>query len=182
MDAHAAFVDQILISDRSAPKKQGHTLRRIFERLRDERGFEGGYTTVRDFVRPRRQHLKEAFVPLSHSPGHAQADFGEATVVLGGVEQRVRRHRPLHRAQAHCHPFLGGKFLAHHVGVAGVPPETLRDPLFKAAERLRSGRRSGPALLRIVATSSVAITRRSSSPMTSTALPFWRRSHRSKGS
>lgn len=90
MDAHAAFIDQILISDRDAPKKQRHTVRRIFERLRDERGFEGGYTTVRDYLRPRRQHLKEAFVPLVHSPGHAQADFGEATVVLGGIEQKVR--------------------------------------------------------------------------------------------
>jgi transposase len=68
MDAHATFIDQILISDRDAPKKQRHTVRRIFERLQDERGFEGGHTTVRDYVRPRRQHLKEAFVPLAHSP------------------------------------------------------------------------------------------------------------------
>ncbi len=90
MDAHAAFVDQILISDRDAPRKQRHTVRRIFERLRDERGFTGGYTTVRDYVRPRRQALKEAFVPLAHPPGHAQADFGEASVVLGGVAQKVR--------------------------------------------------------------------------------------------
>ncbi len=90
MDAHADFVDQILISDREAPQKQRHTVKRIFERLRDERGFEGGYTTVRDYVRPRRQALKEAFVPLAHPPGHAQADFGEATVVLGGVEQKIR--------------------------------------------------------------------------------------------
>jgi len=29
------------------------------------------------------------FVPLSHPPGHAQADFGEALVVIGGVEQRA---------------------------------------------------------------------------------------------
>ncbi len=62
MDAHADFIDQILISDREVPKKRRHTVRRIFERLRDERGFEGGYTAVRDHVRPRRQHLKEAFV------------------------------------------------------------------------------------------------------------------------
>lgn len=90
MDAHADFIDQILISDREAPKKQRHTVKRIFERLRDERGFGGGYTTVRDYVRPRRQALKEAFVPLAHPPGHAQADFGEATVALGGAEQKVR--------------------------------------------------------------------------------------------
>jgi hypothetical protein len=29
------------------------------------------------------------FVPLAHSPGHAQADFGEAMVVIGGVEQKA---------------------------------------------------------------------------------------------
>ncbi len=90
MDAHADFVDQILLLDREAPQKQRHTVKRIFERLRDERGFEGGYTTVRDHVRPRRQALKEAFVLLAHPAGHAQADFGEATVVLGGVEQKIR--------------------------------------------------------------------------------------------
>ena len=27
-------------------------------------------------------------MPLSHSPGHAQCDFGEALVVIGGVEQK----------------------------------------------------------------------------------------------
>jgi hypothetical protein len=29
------------------------------------------------------------FVPLTHAPGEAQADFGEALVVIGGVEQRA---------------------------------------------------------------------------------------------
>jgi hypothetical protein len=29
------------------------------------------------------------FVPLTHPPGHAQADFGEATVIIGGVEQKA---------------------------------------------------------------------------------------------
>jgi len=87
---HEAFIEQILDEDETAPAKQRHTAQRIFERLRDERGFDGGYSTVRDFVRARRQVRKEVFVPLVHPPGHAQADFGEATVVLGGVEQKVR--------------------------------------------------------------------------------------------
>ena len=90
MDAHANFVDEILLKDKDEPKKQRHTIKRIYERLCEERGFTGGYTTVRDYVRPRRQALKESFVPLAHPPGHAQADFGEATVVLGGVRQKVR--------------------------------------------------------------------------------------------
>ena len=29
------------------------------------------------------------FVPLSHPPGHAQCDFGEALVVIGGVERKA---------------------------------------------------------------------------------------------
>ena len=28
-------------------------------------------------------------MPLSHSPGHAQADFGEADVVIGGIQYRA---------------------------------------------------------------------------------------------
>ena len=63
LDAHAGFIDEILKSDLTELKKQRHTILRIFERLRDERGFDGGYTTVRDYVRPRRLALKEVFVP-----------------------------------------------------------------------------------------------------------------------
>ena len=29
------------------------------------------------------------FVPLSHPPGHAQCDFGEALAVIGGVERKA---------------------------------------------------------------------------------------------
>jgi transposase len=76
LDRHSGFIEQILSDDLSAPKKQRHTIQRSYDRLRDERGFDGGYTTVRDYVHPRRLRLKEAFVPLAHPAGHAQADFG----------------------------------------------------------------------------------------------------------
>ena len=39
-------------------------------------------------MRDARLRRKEVFVPLAHPPGDAQADFGEALVVLGGVEQK----------------------------------------------------------------------------------------------
>ena len=35
------------------------------------------------------QRRREMFVPLTHPPGHAQADFGEAWAVIAGVEQKV---------------------------------------------------------------------------------------------
>lgn len=89
LDPHVAFIDQILQDDLNIPKKQRHTVQRIYDRLREERGFTGGYTTVWDYVRPRRQQMKEAFVPLAHPPGHAQADFGEAWVDMDGRRRKV---------------------------------------------------------------------------------------------
>jgi len=47
----------------------------FFERLRDECGFDGGYTIVKDYVRSKKRGSREMFVPLSHPPGHAQAGF-----------------------------------------------------------------------------------------------------------
>jgi len=89
LDAHAGFIDEILKSDLTEQKKRRHTILRLFERLLDERGFDGGQTTVRDHVRPRRLSLEEGFVPPAHPPGHAQADFGKAWAVLGGVRRKV---------------------------------------------------------------------------------------------
>ena len=77
-------IDQILDDDRSAPPKQRHTARRIFHRLRDEHGYCGSEVQVRRYVAQTKRHAKEVFVPLSHPPGEAQFDFGEATVVIAG--------------------------------------------------------------------------------------------------
>lgn len=82
-------IDAILDGDRTAPMKQRHTAKRIFERLRDEHDFAGGYTVVKDYVRLCRARGRETFVPLSHPPGHAQVDFGEAIGVIGGVRQKI---------------------------------------------------------------------------------------------
>ena len=89
LEPYTGVIDQILEKDHSAPKKQRHTAKRIFERLRDEYGFDGGYTTVKDYVMEHRRQTREMFVPLSHAPGHAQCDFGEAVVIIGGVEQKA---------------------------------------------------------------------------------------------
>jgi transposase len=82
-------IDAILEADRTAPVKQRHSAKRIFERLRDEHGFAGGYTVVKDYVRLCRARGRETFVPLAHPPGHAQVDFGEAVAVIGGVRCKI---------------------------------------------------------------------------------------------
>ena len=45
---------------------------------------------VKDYVRERRLRSREMFVPLHHPAGHAQAGFGEAMAVIGGVARKVR--------------------------------------------------------------------------------------------
>lgn len=82
--AYLPVIEEILKEDRSAPPKQRHTTHRIWERLKAEHGFAGGWTTVKDAVRALKQTRAEVFVPLSHPPGEAQADFGTAEVVLEG--------------------------------------------------------------------------------------------------
>ena len=89
LEPFTGVIDRILEEDLRVLKKQRHTAQRIFERLRDEYGFQGQYTIVKDYVRERRRQTREMFVPLSHSPGHAQCDFGEARVVIGGVERKA---------------------------------------------------------------------------------------------
>ena len=89
LDAWVATIDQILGQDKAEGKKQRHTAKRIFERLRDEHSYLGGYTIVKDYVRLRKLSQREMFVPLEHPAGDAQADFGEAMVVIGGVKRKA---------------------------------------------------------------------------------------------
>lgn len=89
LEAWVGAIDQILEQDKTEGRKQRHTAKRIFERLRDEHGYTGGYTIVKDYVRLRKLSRREMFVPLVHPPGDAQADFGEAMVVIAGVEHKA---------------------------------------------------------------------------------------------
>jgi transposase len=89
LGAFIAIIDGILTEDKGRPRKQQHTAKRIFERLRDEHGFTGGITIVKEYVAGWRQRAQEMFVPLTHPPGHAQADFGEAIGIIGGVERKI---------------------------------------------------------------------------------------------
>lgn len=82
-------IEQILQEDTKAPRKQRHTAKRIWERLRDEHGFLGGESTIRAVVREMKSARKEVFLPLSHPPGEAQVDFGFAKVIVAGVETDV---------------------------------------------------------------------------------------------
>jgi transposase len=72
-----------------AVEAKAYAAKRIFERLRIEHGFLGGYTVVKDYVRLARTRSREVFVPLAHPPGHAQVDFGEWVGVIGGARMKL---------------------------------------------------------------------------------------------
>ncbi len=94
LDPFKPLIDEMLRADLDAPRKQRHTVKRIFERLLDEHGAdEVSYQRVRGYVAGRREEIRvqagrgvvEAFVPQTHMPGtEAEVDFGDVTVRLGG--------------------------------------------------------------------------------------------------
>lgn len=85
IDAYTEWIQGVLDSDREVPRKQRHTAKRIFDRMKIERGYTGGYTAVKELVAELKTVKREVFVPLIHRPGEAQVDFGHALVNLGGT-------------------------------------------------------------------------------------------------
>ena len=88
IDPFMERITGIVQSDKSMPRKQRHTAKRIFEVIQSE-GYSGSYTTIKDVVRELKQTSQEVFVPLIHRPGEAQMDFGEALVKMDGVLRKV---------------------------------------------------------------------------------------------
>jgi transposase len=152
----ADFIDEILVSDQKAPKKQRHTAHRIYVRLREERPeCEVAESTVRQYVRERKQALGmlvgEKFVPQSYPWGsEAQVDWYEAIAELDGeratLQVFVMRsmasggafHRAYHRATQQA--FLE----AHQFGFryfGGVFHRLRYDNLKSAVKRILRGSR-----------------------------------------
>lgn len=90
------FIDDILQSDRKAPRKQRHTAHRIWQRIRRERSeCEVAESTVRRYVGRRKHELglmvRETFVPQSYEWGQeGQVDWYEAEAELGGERVRLQ--------------------------------------------------------------------------------------------
>lgn len=89
LDPFTGVIDEILRSDLEVPRKQRHTAHRIFERLRDEHGYPGCESVVRDYVSRHRPREREVFIPLEHKPGSSQGDFGQALARIGGQLRKI---------------------------------------------------------------------------------------------
>jgi len=85
------FIKQCFKEDQQViNRRQRHTARRIYQRLCQEKGFQGGESTIRRVVKELKVTLSPAFVPLAFAPGEAiQVDWGTATVILNGEKTEV---------------------------------------------------------------------------------------------
>lgn len=149
MDPYLPFVHQWLDDDQSAPPKQRHTARRVYDRLVAEHGFPGSEVTVRRAVARLRGKRLDAYVPLEAPFGRiAQADFGSAVVTIAGVRTEVALF--CLRAKASKVPFVVAypterleAFLAGHVEafafLGGVPAEIWYDNAKIAVVKILAG-------------------------------------------
>jgi transposase len=155
LGAFRAVIDEWLLADWAAPRKQRHTAKRIWQRLVDEHGADVAEVTVRQYVRSRKRELgfavSEVFVPQLHAPGvEAEVDWGEALVVLGGVSVKVHLFvmRASFSGTAFCQASLvetQQAFLELHVQAfewfGGVFPKIRFDNLKSAVKKVLKGRR-----------------------------------------
>ena len=81
VDPFKPRIEAILQADGDAPRKQRHTVAKLFRRLRDEHGYPGSYERIRHYVLSQGRSRRATFVPLDHDPGQRlEADFGHIYV------------------------------------------------------------------------------------------------------
>lgn len=89
IDAVIPVIDEWLIKDKTAPFKQRHTAKRVYERLEKEYPdiMDVGYRSIAKYVSEKKREIykdNKGFIPLDHPEGEAQVDFGQADFVQNG--------------------------------------------------------------------------------------------------
>jgi transposase len=80
MKKYIPIVDAWLEADEREPRKQRHTISKVYKRLQKEHGYGGSYNSVKRYYNYKKAEMKkstESFLPLARPPGHAQIDFGD---------------------------------------------------------------------------------------------------------
>ena len=154
LEKYLTVIDGWLKCDKDKPKKQHHTARRVYNRLADEHGYQGGESTVRRYVRFAKLALgidtPSAFIPCEPDAGHeGEVDWGTATAILAGEEIRLKffcmrskysgkhfvrfyfceRQQAFFDAHIHAFSFFGGIF-----------PVLIYDNLTTAVNKVLRGR------------------------------------------
>ena len=148
------FHDRIaaLLAERERqPRKQRYTSHRIFQILQAE-GYTGSEARIRGYIGELARSVRRptTFLPLEFDPGQdAQADWGQAEVILGGIQMTVQlftmRLCYAHRTFAMAFPTQRQEaFFEGHVQAfsffAGVPQRISYDNLTTAVQPIFTGR------------------------------------------
>jgi len=148
-------IDQWLIEDKKRPKKQRHTAVRVFNRLRQEHGFQGSETSVRRYVREAKLRLgvgaPQVFIPSDPEAGvEGEMDWGRCLAILGGVETRLKlfcmRSKFSGKHFVRCYPCERQQALfdGHIRGFSffgGVFPVLIYDNLSTAVQKILRGKK-----------------------------------------
>jgi transposase len=155
LGGHEAVIRQWLTADVSAPRKQRHTARRVWQRLRDEYGAQVAESTVRAFVAEAKAELAGqthgVTLAQEHAPGaEAEVDFGEFQAWVDGMLVRLwlfvlrLSHSGRGFAVGYAHQAQEAFFEGHVLAFAelgGVPAGRIRyDNLKPAVTRILLGR------------------------------------------
>ncbi len=155
LGSHVDTVRRWLVADASAPRKQRHTARRVWQRLLDEEGADVAESSVRALVARLRLEVGSGrglvMVPQTHGPAEeAEVDFGEFQSDVDGEMTKLWMFvlRLSHSGRA-VHLAYGNQaqesFLDGHVkafaALGGVPTGMIRyDNLTAAVVRVLLGR------------------------------------------
>jgi transposase len=150
-------IDEWLITDKKERKKQRHTAKRVYDRLKEEeetcKTFNCSYRTVAGYVAEKRKEIfnsgNNCFIPLEHSPSEAQADFGTAAYCENST--RIDNGKYLNLSFPYANQgfmqlfpgenteclFEGLVNIFNYIG--GVPPEIWFDNMSVAVKSILSG-------------------------------------------
>ena len=141
---------ELLKESEKLPRKQRYTGHKVYEILTKE-GYIGSEGSVHNFISRTKKKLKagKAYLPLEFDAGQdAQVDWGEAVVILGGVEVKVQffvmrlnysrvrfvKAYPFQKQEA----FLDGHEAGFHF-IGGVPYRIAYDNLKTAVFKILEG-------------------------------------------
>lgn len=154
LDQYTEIIDSWLKEDKEQPKKQRHTARRIYNRLRKESGYQGSETSVRRYVRHAKARLgvseQKAFIPGLPDPGkEAEVDWGNFTAIIAETPTKCKLFciRPKYSAKFFVRAYYGERqqalFDGHIWGFSffdGVFRRLIYDNMTPAVQKVLKGK------------------------------------------
>ncbi len=155
LDPYLNIINRWLKMDKDVHKKQRHTAKRIYNRLKNEHGFTGGSSTVRRYVREAKRMIgtgsQKVFIPLEPSIGQeAEVDWGTCVAKIDGKKVRLKffcmRSKYSGKHFVRCYPCERQQALFdahiqafHYFG--GIFPVLIYDNLKTAVKKVLKGKK-----------------------------------------